>query len=413
MISRRFGRNAGWGIADQSASSLTNFALGVLVARDATADEFGAFSMAFVTYLLFLNVGRAIVAYPLLIRYSNVAPERWRTGAGMATATAVILGLAVAAVAIPFGMAVGGELGTAMAGMGLVMPALLLQDAWRFVFVSAGRSRDAFFNDAIRVVLLVPTVGALVALDLHTVLGPVIAWGIGAAVAAVAGSLQAGVLPAWPRIRTWLTEHRDLIPRFVAESLTTVGSLQLTYVVIGAIGGLAVVGAIRGAELLLGPYNVFSLGVMLVALPEATRMLKISTGDLVRLCVIVSSALGSVAILVGSVLFFLPDQIGTALLGASWDAARSVVITLALAMAATMATSGASTGLRAMEAAGRVLRAAVVTSIGILVSATVGVSIGGVNGAVWGLVLGSTIGLVFTWWELLDEVARRRSGGVP
>ena len=52
---RQIARRAGWGVADQALSSLTNFAVGVFVARQLGPTEFGAFSLAFATYLLALN----------------------------------------------------------------------------------------------------------------------------------------------------------------------------------------------------------------------------------------------------------------------------------------------------------------------------------------------------------------------
>jgi hypothetical protein len=39
----------GWGIADQAVSSITNFALGIVVARSLGAADFGASSLAWVT----------------------------------------------------------------------------------------------------------------------------------------------------------------------------------------------------------------------------------------------------------------------------------------------------------------------------------------------------------------------------
>jgi len=44
------GRRAGWGLADQAFSSLTNFAVGLLIARTVGPADFGAFSLAFALY---------------------------------------------------------------------------------------------------------------------------------------------------------------------------------------------------------------------------------------------------------------------------------------------------------------------------------------------------------------------------
>ena len=47
-------RQLGWGVADQAMSSLTNFGIGIYVARSLGIQEFGAFSLAFATYLIVL-----------------------------------------------------------------------------------------------------------------------------------------------------------------------------------------------------------------------------------------------------------------------------------------------------------------------------------------------------------------------
>jgi hypothetical protein len=46
----------GWGIADQAVSSITNLAQGIVVARSLGAADFGAFSLAWVTYSVILNL---------------------------------------------------------------------------------------------------------------------------------------------------------------------------------------------------------------------------------------------------------------------------------------------------------------------------------------------------------------------
>ena len=67
---------AGWGLIDQVFSSLTNFALGIVVARTVPIAEFGAFSLAFAAYLLAVNMTRAFPMQPLAIRYSAIGGGR-------------------------------------------------------------------------------------------------------------------------------------------------------------------------------------------------------------------------------------------------------------------------------------------------------------------------------------------------
>ena len=59
-------RRLGWGVADQAVSSLTNFVVVLLVARSLGAVQFGAFSLAYVTYGFALNASRGLATYPLM-----------------------------------------------------------------------------------------------------------------------------------------------------------------------------------------------------------------------------------------------------------------------------------------------------------------------------------------------------------
>jgi O-antigen/teichoic acid export membrane protein len=402
----RVGRRVGWGILDQTASSLTNFALGVFVARQTTTEVFGAFALAFITYLLCLNLGRAAVANPLLIRYSNVSSDRWRHGVRGGVGAAFVVGAAGGALCIAGGLVAGGELGAALIATGIVLPATLVQDAWRYCFFAAGRGRDAFFNDALRGVLLVPSFGALMLADVRSVAAPILAWGLAALAAAAFGAVQSGQVPRGAQVRGWFDEHRDMIPRFVGESITMVGSLQLSYFLIGAIGGLSVVGSIRAAELILGPFNILSMGAVLVAVPEMTRLLARSRGALVRGCVLMSGVLSLTGITFGLACTFLPDPIGRALVGSSWESASGVLIPLTLAMTGMVAGSGPRAGLRALEEAGRILRIAVITSTATLAGAVIGVAAGGLQGAAWGLALGGAVGAAASWLAFRGALVR-------
>ena len=58
-------RRLGWGVADQAVSSLTNFGVSIYVARTLGAVQFGAFSLAYVTYAFALNASRGLATDPL------------------------------------------------------------------------------------------------------------------------------------------------------------------------------------------------------------------------------------------------------------------------------------------------------------------------------------------------------------
>ena len=73
--SRQFARRLSWGVADQALSSLTNFAVAILVARSLGTEELGAFSIAFATYLIAVNASRGLATDPLVVRYSHAWPR--------------------------------------------------------------------------------------------------------------------------------------------------------------------------------------------------------------------------------------------------------------------------------------------------------------------------------------------------
>src|SRR5256714_12188634 len=96
------------------------------------------------------------------------------------------------------------------------------------------------------------------------------------------------------------------------------GSTQLTFYLVGAIVGLSTVGAIRGAQVLLGPAYVFAVGARLAVLPEVVRVARSGTAGLLRSCAVLSAALGGGIALWGLALSALPARLGVDLLGPTW-----------------------------------------------------------------------------------------------
>ena len=84
-------------------SSLTNFLLSIFVARSLGAAQFGAFSLAYVTYGLAINASRGLSIEPLLIRFSGTAPPTWRRATALSTGTALLVGLILGACALGAG----------------------------------------------------------------------------------------------------------------------------------------------------------------------------------------------------------------------------------------------------------------------------------------------------------------------
>src|SRR5215468_11023047 len=77
-VGRSGARRLGWGVVDQGVSSLTNFAVTLYVARTLGATQFGAFSLAYVTYSFVLNASRGLATDPLMVRFSGSNMYAWR-----------------------------------------------------------------------------------------------------------------------------------------------------------------------------------------------------------------------------------------------------------------------------------------------------------------------------------------------
>jgi O-antigen/teichoic acid export membrane protein len=387
-----------WGVGDQALSSLTNFGLGILVARTVTPVGFGAFSLSFATYTLLLGATRAIASEPLVVRYSDSQRSTWRTGVESATGTAVVIGTLAGAVCIAAGAVTGGAFRSALVPLGLMLPGLLVQDTWRYAFFAQHRPAAAFFNDLVWTCCQAMAVALVFLAGRPNVAWFVIAWGGAGAVAACAGALQAGVVPRPREVMGWLRAQRDLAPRYLAEFGARNGAQTGVVYAAASLSGLAAAGALRAGQIVLGPPNILNMGLTGAAIPEAVRALRRSRRHLWRLTQLLSLAIALPALLWGAVVLALPDDVGRALLGASWEPAQAVLVPLTLALAASGALTGPTVGLRALEDARRSLRARLITGAMSFGGGLVGTVIGGAPGAATGLAAGLWTGVVAWWW---------------
>ena len=409
----RFGRSVrslsqrfGWGVADQALSSLTNFGLGLFAARSLPPAEFGAFALVFAGYLLALGTVRAVTSEPFVVRYAAVPGSEWRTGAAAATGGALAVAALAGTSCVAASFFLQGSLRTGFLALGVTLPGLLLQDTWRFTFFAARRGSSALINDLVWTVSLVVALTIVLLSDLRSAGWLVLAWGAAGTVAGLVGAIQASTLPAPGRSLEWLRQQRDLIPRYFGEfSVTTVVG-QVTTFALGAIAGLTEVGALRAGQILLGPLNVLFLGVNIVAVPEGVRALLDSSRRLLDACRRLSAFLATCALVVGALVWSVPDSIGTMLLRDNWAGARLVVVPLALGMALFGLLLGAGVGLRSLAAARLSLRAKLLTAPLTLVGGVTGATVAGAVGAAWGTTLAVAIGVVI-WWHYFHRGLRQ------
>jgi hypothetical protein len=387
-----------WGVVDQGLSSATNFTLTLFAARILAPHDFGGFALGFAGYLTFLGLARAVASEPLSVRYSAVEQEEWRIASAKSTGAAGAIGFVGAALMALAGILWSGPAGRSLLAIAPFLPGLLLQDAWRFAFFARGRGADAATNDAVWAVLLGVGVVSLMISESPEAWHFTFIWGASGSLAGLAGIAQANVVPLPTQLRTWIREHQDLIPRFSGEFATYFSSGQLALYVIAGVAGLSAVGAIRAAQLLLGPLNVVFMGSGLFAVPEAARSARreplsvLSVG--VRLSVGLIAAVAAWSALVALV----PSSLGVGVLGNAWTEGRELLLPISLAMVAAGGIAGAATMLRGLADARRSLSAHVLNGVMTLMLSMLGASLGGPAGAAWGLALAGCCAAA-NWWR--------------
>ena len=401
-----------WGVADQAMSSMSNFAVNIYIARTLGAVQYGAFALAYVTYGFALNASRGLSTDPLLVRFSGTEIPTWRRAVTKCTGTAMTMGLTTGAIILAVAALLSGPTRLAFLALGLTMPALMLQDSWRYSFFALGRGSQAFINDTVWTVALIPALVLLRATGHANVFWFVFAWGVTAAAAAAIGPLQARTAPRLSGAWEWVWRHRDLGPRYLAIGTISNAGSQLRNYGIAIILGLAAVGYVQAAATLMGPFTVIYVGMALVTLPEAARILRRSPRHLPLFCLLVSGGLTILALAWGIVLLVaLPRGLGQLMLPHLWKPTYPLVWPTTIWILGNCAGAGAGTGLNAMGAAQRNLRVMVIQTTVSVVLSVAGAAVGGAAGAMTGVAVGSWIGALMYWQQF--RTAMRESGGTP
>jgi O-antigen/teichoic acid export membrane protein len=399
-LARQVSSRFSWGIADQAMSTLTNFLLSIYVARTLGATQFGAFTLAYLTYGFAINASRGLSIEPLLIRFSGTHLPTWRRATAGCTGTALLVGLISGICATVLAL-IGGPTGLAFLALGLTLPGLLLQDSWRYAFFAVGRGHLAFINDTIWAVIQIPALVLLKYSGHANVFWFVLAWGLSACVGAVIGSLQARVMPNLAGAVKWLVQHRDLGPRYLLENTGGNAADTLRSYTVSWILGLAAVGYVQAANVLMGPFKIIYFGIGIIAIPEGARLLRSSPRRLPLFCAGVSAALTILALAWGAALVVaLPRGLGHLVLGVIWRPSYPLVMPAALAIAASCATTGAGIGLHSLGAARRSLRAVLLTSALVVAAALTGALTAGTAGTMWCAAVASWAGTLVCWREL-------------
>ena len=393
-------------IVDQALSSASNFGVALIVARTVSPGAFGAFGIAFTIYLVALGASRALASDPLSIRFSNCTSDTGRVAARSATGTSLVLGLAAGATCALASLLTPHALAPPLLALGLTLPGLLVQDTYRFVFISAAQPARARANAHIWVAAQVLLFGLLLSLgpaSETTLLG---AWGAAATIAALAAVLQARVRPSPRLCGSWFRSHRALSLPLLGDYATTTGTTYVVAFALAALGGLAAAGALRAAQVLTGPLNIVALGLVASTVSEGARLRGLAPHRVMSLLRSVSLVQAALCAVWGTILLAMPEDLGELVLGETWPRAEPVLAPMTAYLAASGLALGAICGLRVFEAANRSVRTRLRIAPALLLGGVVGAAADGARGAAIGMALANGIACA-VWWRQFLIAARQ------
>jgi O-antigen/teichoic acid export membrane protein len=405
-------RRAGWNVADQAVSSLSNLAVSVLVARSVDSTAFGGFTIAFTIFSLLTGFSRAVVTFPLGVRFADASRAKFDYAAASAVGCSFLLSVIAGACCLVVGDLLGGSPGAALTALGVVFPGLIVQEAWRNVFIASGRASAAALNSTFWAVAQLLAIWVVLSFGKSSVGPLVLAWGGSAAVAALLGIAQSRIRPRPARSLRWLWENRGVSGYVGYEYLTVQGSYQVTLLLIAAVASLEANGALRGAQVLLGPVTTLVAATMRFAVPEVARRRAQLTERQWYLGAVVIAAFGGVAgLLWGLVFVITPDSLGYQLLGDTWPGARDIIWVTILANFAMSLSTGPYTMLYAMDRANVTMVVHTAFAPLVLIFGVGGAALAGAGGATAGFTLAYFLAAPLWWRQLRREVRRRQVAG--
>jgi O-antigen/teichoic acid export membrane protein len=380
-----------WSATDQALSSLTNAALSIFLALVTSAEGFGYFAIAFTVYTFLLGTSKALVNQPYLMRWPGADERVARRAAAAGTGLALLTGVAFAAVLVPVGLFLVPGAGPSLAVMGALLPLLLVQDAWRAVFIARQRPRSAAANGLLWTFLQFAALSVAVAFGVRDPAPLIAVWALSGWIAAVVAVLQGRVAPAVASAMGYLRSTRYLSQVLVAEYVTVLGAAQIALLLIGTIGSAVDVGSIRGAQTLLGPLNILGIGAFSFLVPELARRRYLSARRFRLVALYTSAVLGAVNLAWGGVLVLLPDQVGRAVLGNTWSGARETMVALTMWSVGIALATGPIVVIRAQGRAKESFSVNVLLGVMQLVGPPIGLVLGGAPGAAWAFALGTLV----------------------
>jgi O-antigen/teichoic acid export membrane protein len=392
-------RRAALTMTDQCFASASNFVVGVIVARLSGPAGLGAYSVAYALWLMVAAAHRSIITDPMSIENdARREGARARIQAGLAAeltlgAAVAVSVLVVSLVVLQFGQH---EVGMALLTFTPFIPFLLVQDYWRWVgFMQAkpGRSllNDTVFN-CVQGLLLI----ALIFDGLRSPSVAIVAWGVGAVVAAFYGLRQFSVSVQVRGGYTMVASRWYMSKWILASGVSSWSQTQAYPIVAGPIVGSDGLGGLKAAtSLVSGPSMVLIQATGSMGLPEASDALEQGGWPKLRrvarwVTIAGAASVGSVALIV----FVGAEKLLGAIYGPQFVQYANTARIIAFAWVIGTFAGGSFLVLKVTRNTRSLFTIGVIEVVILLVGIIVLSPTIGVNGTAWAMVISDIVGVV-------------------
>jgi hypothetical protein len=392
-------------IIDQGASSLSNFALAVLVAHYSDAREIGIFALLTVTIILSQGMTRSLTSDCLLTRAETddeVMGRYERSG----YVSAILVSLVFALVLLVVSAFLSTSFAIPFLILALTFPFMTMQDYARFIGISRHDPAYSIRLDAAWVVLFLAAYAGLRVTGLVSLPWLFGAWaGAGGLVglSTLRSHISRGVREL---LRFWVRSEQAIALRFAGQYMLVSSWAYFVFYLLVFVISIQAVGTIKLAQLALGPIPVMSIGMQSALISLASKKFRIDTRRALMFLAAIAALTSIATIMWIALVYFAPLHLMTSALGSTWPRARGVVPYIGLGFLVAVLSGAATAGLRAMRAAQEILRLALIMVPILFVPCIGGAALWGARGYAIGTAVAGGIYAVLAW-ILLVRVASR------
>ncbi|MCC3769105.1 hypothetical protein [Streptomyces sp. UNOC14_S4] len=332
-------------LADQAVFSLSSATVLLVVTLRAPTAVLGAFCLLQGYCVCLLQLAQAAYAEPLLVR-RPASLAAGRTTLTQAAGGSLAFALAGAAVLPLFATTALGISWTVAIPAAAALPALIVCDTIRLGLTAAGCPGRALTIDLFWGTVQCSCL-ALVLDFTSSLLWLTTAWSASALAAALLATATTGIRPR-PAALAWWRSHGDLARPYLAEASALATSAYLALYLVGSIGGLESVAALRGAQSLLGPCSVAANAVRVAAIAACART-HLTMAALRHRCLLAAAALGGLTLLYGLAVLLFSHGGNIRALGPSAPVVLAVLPAMTVHRACSAAAVGPLAALRALH----------------------------------------------------------------